>query len=259
MDLNINLNLPEPANKFLNPIAEKAAITMSALWEIAFGQIGYWQKKKALKREKDFLDFKQEFEKEYVRIPPENLKEPQLSLVGPALEASKYYIEEKIIRNMFAKLIAASIDTRKNGLVHHAFVDIIKQMNPNDAKLLLDFSNPTTLLYCLIKRSDNAVASEYISDIYLSDSMPEFNQDNSLSVNNLERLGLLYIPTRNLGSLRMSSIDEDIKIQKFKNTVFYKQLLTEFQDPTLPRQSCEIVCYEAYLTQLAFSFKTVCL
>ena len=30
-----------------------------------------------------------EYEKEYVRIPPENLKEPQLSLVGPALEASK--------------------------------------------------------------------------------------------------------------------------------------------------------------------------
>ncbi len=259
MDINIGLDLPEPANKFLNPVAEKAGTTLSAIWDIVFGNLVYWQKKKALKREQDFIDFKQEFEREVTSIPPENLKEPQLSLVGPALEASKYYIEEKIIRNMFAKLIAASIDTRKNGLVHHAFVDIIKQMSPNDANLLMDFSNPTTLLYCLIKRSDNADTSEYISDIYLSDSTPEFSQDNSLSVNNLERLGLLYIPTRNLGNIRMSANNENAKIEMFKKTTLYKQLLQEFQTPASPRQSCEIVSYNAYLTQLAFSFKTICL
>lgn len=37
---------------------------------------------------------------------------------------------------MFAKLIAADMDSRKERLVHPAFVDIVQQMSPNDAQLL---------------------------------------------------------------------------------------------------------------------------
>ncbi|WP_267814141.1 Abi-alpha family protein [Staphylococcus aureus] len=54
-------------------------------------------------------------------VPENNLQEPQFSLLGPALEASKFYISEKTLSNMFAKLIASSMDDRKK-LINPPFI-----------------------------------------------------------------------------------------------------------------------------------------
>lgn len=49
----------------------------------------------------------------------ENLQEPSLSIAGPALEASKFYLEEEELRNLFTKLIASSMDKSKmNSTIH---------------------------------------------------------------------------------------------------------------------------------------------
>ena len=42
MDLNINLNLPEPVNKSLNPIATAAGETFSNIWSACFSTINLW-------------------------------------------------------------------------------------------------------------------------------------------------------------------------------------------------------------------------
>ncbi|WP_415843021.1 Abi-alpha family protein [Staphylococcus aureus] len=42
-------------------------------------------------------------------------------LLGPALEASKFYISEKTLSNMFAKLIASSMDAQKK-LINPPFI-----------------------------------------------------------------------------------------------------------------------------------------
>ena len=59
-----------------------------------------------------------------------------MSILGPALEASKFYIEEEDIREIFASLLAASFDSSKSSLLHHSFVEIIKQLSPLDARNL---------------------------------------------------------------------------------------------------------------------------
>lgn len=78
--------------------------------------------------------FKTEIATEISKVPKEQLTEPPLNIVGPALEASKYYIEDEDLRLMFAKLIAASMDTTKQSLAHPSFVEIIKQMSAFDAQ-----------------------------------------------------------------------------------------------------------------------------
>ncbi|MBT2721454.1 DUF4393 domain-containing protein [Bacillus sp. ISL-46] len=67
--------------------------------------------------------------------------EPPLSIVGPALEASKFYIEEEELRSMFAKVVAASMDNRQASYVHPAFIEIIKQLSPVDALVISSFSD----------------------------------------------------------------------------------------------------------------------
>lgn len=81
--------------------------------------------------------FKANLVTEVNKISEENRIEPPLNVVGPALEASKYYIDDDNIRIMFAKLIASSMDIT-NKSAHPSFVEIIKQLSPFDATLIKD-------------------------------------------------------------------------------------------------------------------------
>ena len=74
--------------------------------------------------------------KEAASIPPENVQQPNLKILGPSLEASRYYIEEEELRKMFAKIIASSLDNRKNNTIHTSFVEIIKQLDTLDSRIL---------------------------------------------------------------------------------------------------------------------------
>ena len=68
-------------------------------------------------------------------IPEEDLKETaDLSIVGPALEAMKYTIMNDDLNELFENLLVSSLDKKKN--VFPGFVDIIKQLNSDEAKLL---------------------------------------------------------------------------------------------------------------------------
>ena len=239
--------------------AKGPAKTFGLLWQATFGRWDNQLQAYIDRRNKNFKEYAENIAEEVDQIPDNELKEePNTSIIGPALEASKYYIEEEIPRKMFAKLIASSMDKRKDGLVHQSFVEIIKQMSPDDAKVLIELTNPSVLINCLVKRTDLENQNEWFSDIFLSPNIPEEISVNSVSISNLERLGLLYIPNRNLGNLRMNSEDKTT-IEQFKNTTLYKALMHDCENPASPRKSVEIITYLAYLTKLAFAFKSVCL
>ena len=65
------------------------------------------------KNEIDVENLRNSTLQEVATIPPENIQEPPLKILGPALEASKYYIEEEELRSMFAKILSSSFDNRK--------------------------------------------------------------------------------------------------------------------------------------------------
>ena len=80
--------------------------------------------------------FKQELEKGIENIPNDKRVDPPLNIVGPALEAARFYISEDEIRSLFTNLIVCSMCEDKCDAVHPAFVEIIKQLNPMDARIL---------------------------------------------------------------------------------------------------------------------------
>jgi len=108
--------------------------TLNDIWYLAFGRLQLFSDQKRAKHEAFLESYKNELVQEISAIPEENLIEPPLSIVGPALEASQYYIEEDSLRSMFAKLVAASMDSSKSNYAHHSFVEIIKNLSSLDAQ-----------------------------------------------------------------------------------------------------------------------------
>lgn len=69
------------------------------------------------------------------KIPEENRKkEVELNIVGPAIESLKYTIQDDELRDLFEKLLVSTLDNRKQ--VFPSFVEIIRQLSPDEAKLL---------------------------------------------------------------------------------------------------------------------------
>lgn len=53
------------------------------------------------------------------KIPEENLKEPPINIVGPALEdIGKYYHNEKYLRTLFSNLISSSMNKKVMFIPH---------------------------------------------------------------------------------------------------------------------------------------------
>lgn len=114
--------------------------TLNDWWYIKFGHKSADEKALLVAAQEQKVELlKSEIFKQVTEIPDRYLQEPPISILGPAIEASKFYIDEEEIRKMFANLISSSLDQRKNPIIHHSFVEIIKQMSPNDAKLFILF------------------------------------------------------------------------------------------------------------------------
>ena len=77
--------------------------------------------------------------KKLENIPEERIQTPDPHVAGPALESLKYTGENESLREMFANLIANSMDSETAKKSHPAFVDIIKSMTSDEAKILKVF------------------------------------------------------------------------------------------------------------------------
>lgn len=69
-------------------------------------------------------------------VVPENIKTPNPAVAGPTLEALKYTGHEETLREMYANLLANALDRNTKNDAHPSFVEIIKQLSPEEAKLL---------------------------------------------------------------------------------------------------------------------------
>jgi hypothetical protein len=69
-------------------------------------------------------------------IPPEFRVEPALIVAGPAIGAMKYCGSEPHIRELFVNLLVTSMDSRSASTAHPAFVEMVKQISPDEAKMI---------------------------------------------------------------------------------------------------------------------------
>lgn len=221
--------------KLLGPAAESAGKTLQDAWELVFGGFGNYVEKKRITRRKALEDFKVSLENKVNNIPESQLCEPPLSIVGPALEAAKYYFEEEKIREMFTHTISASMDSRKAHRVHPSFPVIIQQMSSLDAKNLECFYRADgTLPLCEYrichKDGENdeypflLPQSIVQTNIFLSNPQAKDIKQGAASISSLSRLGLIS-----------TNFDKNLHgdyYKIFRETPEYLSLLEKYKDDT---------------------------
>lgn len=74
--------------------------------------------------------------KKLQNVPKEQIQTPKTNLAGPAIEALRFSAQEPELQNMFANLLATAMDKQTSGDAHPSFVEIIKQLSPDEAKIL---------------------------------------------------------------------------------------------------------------------------
>lgn len=74
------------------------------------------------------------------QISEEKLTEPEPYVAIPAIQQLSYCYDSEELREMYANLLVSSMNTDTKYQVHPSFVDIIKQLTPDEAKLLKKLS-----------------------------------------------------------------------------------------------------------------------
>lgn len=196
--MNIELNLiPKFVDEAISPVAQSVGNSIANLWELAFGNyVNLWIKKQEFRHQLNYQDYVNKVNEKLNNIPIENLVEPPLNIIGPTIEASKYYIDSEELRELFANLIAASMNSDKVNNVHPSYVEIIKQISPDEAKLLKYIGGGDHALYNVYsKQSDgsiNVMRNFSIIAFHAGCSSPT---EIAAYLDNLSRLGLIQLDT----------------------------------------------------------------
>lgn len=176
--------------------AKDAFYIVMGMWYYAFGcDWDLTSEKIRAEHLRNVGEFRNELINEVNIIEPENIQPPKTSIVGPALEASKYYMDEGEIRQMFARLIATSMDKTRSHKAHHAFVEIIKMLSPLDAKNLyyLHTLKDETICNRIIMIDGKGEYKILNRHVWLGNPENPNRESQQVSLENLARLGLVTI------------------------------------------------------------------
>ena len=105
-------------------------------------------------------------ENELKKIPVSDIQTPSAKIAVPLLHNASI-TEEKNLREMYGKLLAGDMNKKTKSSVHPAYIEIINQMNSNDAELF----------QCIVKNGDSIplVNIQFIfDDKYLTNAMPHY-------------------------------------------------------------------------------------
>lgn len=155
-------------------------------------------------------------EKKLENISPDLIESPESHIAVPALKYISYCIDNDELRDMYANLLASAMNSVVKNGVHPAFVEIIKQLCPDEAKFLKYlYVHPViptvTMRYVSEKQGGIDICKDF-------SNIPEkIRCENPYAVSsyidNLVRLGLLQRST--LSYLVDKSVYQPLKEHKY--------------------------------------------
>lgn len=100
-------------------------------------------------------------------ISPDIIVQPESYIAVPVLQAISYCVDNEELRNMYANLLASSMILNVKNKVHPSYVEIIKQLSPDEAKILA-FLYKTKLepVIYLMNKQSNPVMNESLMEVY---------------------------------------------------------------------------------------------
>ncbi|AWN33745.1 MULTISPECIES: DUF4393 domain-containing protein [Lactobacillus] len=194
MDQKNPLNfLPQNTQELLmNPTVKNIGDTLGGISELLLSPLNIgtiWANAHIRK-------FKQSIIDNVNKIPEENRDSSKINLAMKTIEDSKYQISDDNLREMFAKLVAASIDKRNNQGLSPRFSNVLSQFSSEDAKFLIQISTnnfdflpiPTVIFF---SRMDDGSGHKYGDHFIAPNNSTALWFQNELSLNNLVSLGII--------------------------------------------------------------------
>lgn len=192
-------------------------------------------------------------------VPKENIVTPELNIAGPILEAMRFSFDSELLSELYANLLAASMNKSMKDGVLPAFVEIIRQLTPDEAKLISFFAKPDEIFPLLtIKKEHKNVKNEKQGWVEVKENFSRFALDLdlecpkniSLYFENLCRLKLIEIPD-NVCYAEPSIYDDlinDPEVARIKNSIEINSDLKCFFDKKVIR-----------ITEFGRQFMNICL
>ncbi|MDD7390033.1 MAG: DUF4393 domain-containing protein [Lachnospiraceae bacterium] len=131
-------------------------------------------------------------------VSADKIVTPEAYVAVPAIQAISYSMDSKELRELYANLLAKSMNSDTKDSVHPSFVEIIKQLSPTDALVfsLIKKSALRPLIDIFIKSPSSEGSGERIFSKNIS-WISDFSYEQlAVSFSNLERLNLIKIVDR---------------------------------------------------------------
>lgn len=227
MDTNIGLGgtIEKAYDDLVHPSAKRIGEIVSLLPR-AIGVALTPLEKYVLNGEYSLKATKKLLEEKLKDVDPEQIKTPEAYVAVPALQAIAYTTDNETLRDLFANLLAKAMQEDTADTVHPAFVEIIKQLSPDDAYTLKCFKNSHNLPIvniCGNPPAEMEKASGFSNvhivlhqNVFIANSEIGDIGRQSTSITSLDRLGLVDISFD--GSSLTTSYDEFEKLAIFKNS-----------------------------------------
>lgn len=136
-------------------------------------------------------------------VPEDRIVTPSAIVAGPALEALRFAAGEEELRDLYANLLATSMDRETAHKAHPAFVQILKQLSPDEARIIRLFvdANSYPIITIRAEMTDVTGGRDVLRHFSLvgEEAGCEYPELTPNYLDNLCRLGLAEIPeTRQL-------------------------------------------------------------
>ena len=121
------------------------------------------------------------------KIPEEHLTEPPAHIAVPAIQQLAYCYDSEELRGMYANLLLSSMDDRTAEYVHPSFVQLLKEISPDEAKLLSTLAGSDDAEHASIPLVDLRI----VSADECCKGVCEYPDQSLVYLGNLDRLGIL--------------------------------------------------------------------
>lgn len=144
--------------------------------------------------------FQEDLSKRAAEIPAEHIVAPKASVAGPTLQGLAFTHEEPDLKAMYLSLLTTAMDDRTASDAHPAFVEIIKQMTSEEARLIRSFlgthgTHPIVQIHSVNRedRSYRILIKHIVNFIEENERRPAENARFSAMIENWIRLGLVNV------------------------------------------------------------------
>lgn len=217
-----------------------------------------------LKRDYNKKQVEFELGKSLSSVDPQKIVSPEPYVAVPALNAISYSMSSKELCSLYANLLAKSMvtDTKEN--VHPAFVEIIKQLSPNDALVfkscaVRDAVPAANISIVMLQKGLHIVgasplekfALNLISDIVISGIS---EKQIRISLDNLMRIGLIQ--------LNDFELDSESAYSFVKSSEIYSELSDEFEQLNAFGREADYIRVQKKcisVTTLGKQFRSICI